>query len=783
MLLGGGGSGREGSSGGEQDERLWQLAICFSFIVLDQNKSFDIYKALSRMENQYLKKSYITDILAQLYEHDVKASGKYGKLYCNEKGRWIYKQDRMFLKSSSMRFLGQGIGSMKRSFRTLSVEEPAPPPLPPATPAAATVSPVDPKLLRRFSTTDAKCDSPSSPDSDRTPASDSQPSPLEDRKPRSLLRRKSGVLHSLSARTVLTLSDESAGGVPFDQLYSPHDDVPSGANLPYTEQSEIILEALWEELLPAMIIYESFLQLGAAWLGDGSSTSVAASQRRLLQKVNSRTAILNTTNLIDQMKQDRTAPAASGAGSPPPSPRGGLSRTVSNASLLGSDDVNIVRTIDTDLLNELLNDIEENAMIHMPDIVIRDQPQPLPSQASTPTANQGDPSSSRLKSNSSARNLFSDKSPVSTSNHTKSDPPPLTPSPAGPAADRGGKHGQGRQGLAVHELNRQDSLPSDVDSDQQNSKDSFPGRGSSTQDTPRSGAGTGGESDDQQTTTKSLRFAPSVPLKRPSWNSPTTPMHFARKRRPGMVVRLALSQSGPFQKLLREGVRVVVHCLYPNERRPRRFQRVMILQDSRSRNHSWQSGGGDSSSFDLNDLICSDSANPKSSAVMKLRFFKFEAGVLLETENEIIVTNISEILTGVHTAGFKRSLNQLYGEGSSYEKSGAEKRCFSMIGCISPYDGRHCLDLEIQPVDKQKPEVNTLLSSYLLLSPLPILFSPMLIAPCFCSAPVPSLLPPCLSFPLPGAASCFNDLSRGRHGDPSDEQPCQHKGCPGDWSH
>jgi hypothetical protein len=130
----------------------------------------------------------------------------------------------------------------------------------------------------------------------------------------------------------------------------------------------------------------------------------------------------------------------------------------------------------------------------------------------------------------------------------------------------------------------------------------------------------------------------------------------------------------------------------------------MILHDGRPRTNSWQ---GSDSSYDINDLICSDSPTRKIN-VMKLKFFKFEAGVLIETEDEITVTSISEILTGVHTAGFKKSLNQLYGEGSSYEKSGTEKRCFSMIGCISPHDGRHCVDLEIQPVDKQKPEVRPL---------------------------------------------------------------------------
>lgn len=646
----------------EQDDRLWYLALSFSLVMTNENKSFDIYKALSRMENSYFKKSYVTEILEKLIEKDLKITGKYGKLYCNEKGRWIYKQERMFLKSSSLRFLGQGIHQMKRSFRTLSIEEPSPVSKSTLEEVEEEKSPgkppkADAKMLRRFSTTDARFpsfDAPEtpSPESARTLASDNQstqPSPGPTvRSPPS--RRK-----SISARSVLTLSDGSAS-INIDQLYSPRDEVLYGANLPLIEQSEIIFEILLEELLPAMTIYESFFLLGAAWLGDGSSTSVAASQRRLLQKVNSRTAILNTTNLIDQLKHDRSGQAVLPSGQI--SPRITLSRTPSNASLGSSNELKNVRTIDTDLLNELLNDIEENAMINMPDIV---EPTQLEKPRSKSNSLVDMTATSRERTTSASKN-----------DHHFSIPK---------LAD------------VTKELTRLESFTSNADTESR-SKDRD---SSTTQGTPRDG--------EETHATKSIRFAPSVPLKRPSWNSPTTPIHFARKRRPGMVVRLALSENGPFQKILTEGVRVVIHYLLQNERRPRRIQRVMMLQDGRPRNKSWQSD-----SFDINDYICSDSPTNKKN-ILKLKFFKFEAGVLIETNDEIEVNSISEILTGVHTSVFKKSLNQLFGENSSYEKSGTEKRCFSLIGCISPFDERHCLDIEIQPVDKQKPEVlPTLLS-------------------------------------------------------------------------
>jgi hypothetical protein len=749
------------------------------------------------MENQFLKKSYITEIISQLSEHGLKVSGKYGKLYCNEKGRWIYKQERMYLKSSSLRFLGQGIGTMRRSFRTLSVEEPSPEKEPVA--ASPTRSEKQ-KYIRRFSTTDARVLSGegSAVPQDTPPPSPPEPStvalsrsaiasasapvlslplpvsrlspplppplPLPSPPP----RRKSGYFHSFSARTVLTLSDDSssANAVPFDQLYSPRDEVPSGANLPLHEQSEIIFESLWEEVLPSMIVYELFLQLGAAWLGDGSSTSVAASQRRLLQKVNSRTAILNTTTLIDQMKLDRgggglqgvaaaSASAMNLTGGTFPSggwgssggvgvergansPRGQLSRTPSNTSLVNSDDFKNVRTIDTDLLNELLNDIEENAMIHMPDLVDPTPSPPLDQQTAQQTA-EGEEVRTRPKSSSSYPPIPSLALPLSSPRR----------------GSTSSSHHPSHASIAVKELNRQESLGSELpfstpppphtssstprnlsetklshssydhlkDRDRGSDRD----RDSSSHSTPRDrdrvgtgkshsdnggggedgsggGAAIGSGEDNNSQISKSLRFAPSVPLKRPSWNSPTTPLNLARKRRPGMVVRLALSQNGPFQKLLTEGVRVVLHCLYSGETRPRRLQRIMMLHHD-GRRPPWHQPTDDDS-YDLNDYISSDSPAPTSHKTLKLKFHRFESGLLVETSDEIVVTTVSEILTGVHTTVFKRSLNQLYGEGSSYEKSGTEKRCFTMVGCVSPYDGRHCLDIEIQPVDKQKPEAS-----------------------------------------------------------------------------
>jgi hypothetical protein len=160
-----------------------------------------------------------------------------------------------------------------------------------------------------------------------------------------------------------------------------------------------------------------------------------------------------------------------------------------------------------------------------------------------------------------------------------------------------------------------------------------------------------------------------------------------KRRRPVMAVHLALTESDPFQKLIKEGVPVVIHYLLPNERRVRRIRRVMILEESPNIDEYGE------------DLPFHKRTLPK------LKFSKPENSILLQTNDYIYIHNVYEIICGVYTNVFKSSMTHLYGTDSSVDRTNNEKRCFSLIGAISPFDGRLCMDIEIDPRDKQKSEV------------------------------------------------------------------------------
>ena len=87
-------------------------------------------------------------------------------------------------------------------------------------------------------------------------------------------------------------------------------------------------------------------------------------------------------------------------------------------------------------------------------------------------------------------------------------------------------------------------------------------------------------------------------------------------------------------------------------------------------------------------------------------FFKLDQNGVLESSTALSdINEISTVFMGANSSVFRRSLDHLHGKHKSYDRSEHSSRCFSLVGCKSPFDERACLDIEILPRDKQKPEV------------------------------------------------------------------------------
>lgn len=162
----------------------------------------------------------------------------------------------------------------------------------------------------------------------------------------------------------------------------------------------------------------------------------------------------------------------------------------------------------------------------------------------------------------------------------------------------------------------------------------------------------------------------------------------SKRSRPMMAVRLALTDTGPFHKLIREGIPVIIHFLPAQETRVRRVKRLMILDAV--------------SNFDEYGEEL-----PFHKRVMpKLKFAKLDVPQLLATLDYVHVNDVLDIVTGAFTTVLHRSMTQLYGK-ANFDRSNNEKRCFTIMGPISPFDGRPCIDVEINPYDRQKSEVRS----------------------------------------------------------------------------
>eukprot|EP00602_Paraphysomonas_sp_CaronLab_P012893 CAMPEP_0185038114 /NCGR_PEP_ID=MMETSP1103-20130426/33366_1 /TAXON_ID=36769 /ORGANISM="Paraphysomonas bandaiensis, Strain Caron Lab Isolate" /LENGTH=627 /DNA_ID=CAMNT_0027576401 /DNA_START=260 /DNA_END=2143 /DNA_ORIENTATION=- len=402
---------------------------------------------------------------------------------------------------------------------------------------------------------------------------------------------------SQSART-LTSKAGSFSSVHSDSTDTTH----TYHRFSLEQKCTCIVDCILDELIPQMIIFEAFYAIDGARSGDVDTLS--STQRRMLDRVNSRSALQKAGSRLEILKQEREREQLL-------SERPQMDRTSSSSSITSTVQV---EELNTELLQEMLLEIEQNTM-DMPSVLDE-----MHAERVRKEKGSGDGTMTPVEA--------------------------LLQSP----------------GMASLE-----GSPFPARSSTCTPDENSPTRSGSR--SPASGART------------PQRHVPMVPLRRPSWQSPVQPLYLTKKRRPSMAVRLALSESGPFQRILIEGVRVVIHFMIPGSLRPRRIKRLMILDD------------------DLRD-----EDRHKKQPKHRLLFYKLEAGVLKETEDSVAVGDITDILTGAHTSVFKCSLNQLHGEGISYDKSGTEKRCFTMMGVQSPFDSRLGLDVEIQPMDKQKPE-------------------------------------------------------------------------------
>lgn len=158
---------------------------------------------------------------------------------------------------------------------------------------------------------------------------------------------------------------------------------------------------------------------------------------------------------------------------------------------------------------------------------------------------------------------------------------------------------------------------------------------------------------------------------------------------------------------------VIVHFLRKGETRVSRVQRIMIwLEDD-----DMEQEGEDSNVQDREDYFDVDSSEEEVDFSLdgheedKLNLFGFfkldQNGVLESSTNLSDINEITSVYMGANSSVFRRSLDHLHGKHMSYDRSEHSNRCFSLIGCKSPFDDRPCLDIEILPRDKQKPEVSS----------------------------------------------------------------------------
>jgi phage terminase small subunit len=182
------------------------------------------------------------------------------------------------------------------------------------------------------------------------------------------------------------------------------------------------------------------------------------------------------------------------------------------------------------------------------------------------------------------------------------------------------------------------------------------------------------------------------------------------------AVRLALLEAGPFRQLLKEGVKVIVHFQRKGETRITRVQRIMIWLDD----DEVEQQGGDSNVQDR-EYFDADSSEEEvdfdddgqDDKLNLFGFFKLDQNGILESSTNLSdINEITTVYMGANTSVFRRSLDHLHGEHKSYDRSEHSNRCFSLMGCKSPFDDRCCLDVEILPRDKQKPEVNIIIFTY-----------------------------------------------------------------------
>jgi len=176
------------------------------------------------------------------------------------------------------------------------------------------------------------------------------------------------------------------------------------------------------------------------------------------------------------------------------------------------------------------------------------------------------------------------------------------------------------------------------------------------------------------------------------------------------AVRLALLEAGPFRQLLKEGVKVVVHFKRPGETRVTRVQRIMIwLDDDEVEQQGGDSNVQDREFFDVDADSSEEEVDfdddGQEDKLNLFGFFKLDQNGILESSTNLAdINDITTVYMGANTSVFRRSLAHLHGEHKSYDRSEHANRCFSLMGCKSPFDDRCCLDIEILPRDKQKPE-------------------------------------------------------------------------------
>ena len=765
-------------------EHIWHLACAFAVVLNPAGRSLDVYKELSRVEaiqsNKHLSD---TDVIHGLRENDIRVQGPYGKILCTESGKWMFKRDSTFMRTPSVRGIFsksfafkrssaatsstmsqedshhanssrpksysamESVGSMRRSFSFRLLSAAAPPSDdPPADPLDSMGSVYvqdgkdEPNSISHtlFENTDDVIDPGGNGRQSSAPnllvSSPSTSTPAPEAAPVSSSPPKRGLYSSLSVRNMT--SGRSERPEERESVAVPPPPSPLPGRISKRVRSGIVAEALLEEITTAMVIYELFHILTATWRGVAEDT-VAAEQRRLLERVNSRAGLLRANSKLDLIRMENLDHPASPVGSPPVLAEGGPTHD-----------------LNSELLNEMLLDIAQNAL-DMPSLYDEVE---MEKQA------QLEQQSILEKERDYERQLAALQAEEEKLVREKEE-----------AVKRTEKK-RARAARASSALRRQASAESDLSGQSVEAggsgavrNDQSPANGKCADDSTRSsrspsrsspvplddrstGTGTGTRSDKSSRsghsdkakmppcsvsgTTHPAPTPSNIPLRRPSWRSQIQPLFLTKKRRPSMAVRLALNEAGPFQKMLTEGVPVILHFAVAGSARPRRITRLMMLDDGSSeasamadrKTQFWMTPGStiydDDDAPDSKAQFLPESKGNASHGYgagrgglgyrsqhpvhhQRLKFFQLESGEIKGCDGELLISEVCDIITGVHTTVFKQSLTQLHGEGMSYDKTGHEKRCFTMLmlSCKSPYDDRPVVDVEIRPLDKQRPEV------------------------------------------------------------------------------